>query len=165
MRAPRFAALFLAALTGPTLAAVPHQIPAQGRLTTSAGLPADSGAYQFTFRIMNAATAGLEVWPGTGGETQTVQVSGDGLWQAQIGAVKPLPDALFNDSLLWLEIAVDNGTTSEVLSRIRLGTGPWAFQAAFAARSGDAASLGGLLRRWRRSPPPRPLRRRAAPPP
>jgi hypothetical protein len=145
MRALCLAALLLAALIRPAVAEVPHQIPAQGRLSTSAGLPVDSGTYQFTFRIMNDSTGGVEVWPGTGGETQTLYITGEGLWQARIGAVKPLPETLFDDTLLWLEIAVDDGSTSEVLSRMRLGTGPWAFQAAFATRSGEAASLGGLL--------------------
>jgi hypothetical protein len=142
MRTCSLVVVLWAALAVPVFG-VPHRMPAQGRLTTSTGVPAASGTYTFTFRIMNDSVQGSELWPGAGGEVQVLQVDENGLWQAEIGAVLPLPDTLFSDTLLWLEIAVDDGAAQEVLSRVRLGTGPWAFQSAYAARAASSELLGG----------------------
>ncbi|HWO58408.1 MAG TPA: hypothetical protein VNN55_12700, partial [bacterium] len=102
--------------------AVPSQMTVQGRLTDAVGAPLPSGAKTFTFRIFNASAAGVQVWPGGGGEVQSITSGVDGLWIGLLGAMNPLTDAVFADSVRWLEIDVD-GTT---LPRVRLVTGPYA---------------------------------------
>lgn len=144
MRSTRLALVLWGALSSPAWA-VPQHMPAQGRLTTSSGESAPEGTYTFTFRIMDDSTSGAELWPGDGGEAQSLAVDENGVWQAQIGAVKPLSSALFEEPALWLEIEVDDGTTAETLSRIRMGSGPWAFQSDFAQQSGSALQLDGYV--------------------
>lgn len=105
-------------------ATVPTQMTVQGRLTDLAGAPFAVGSKTFIFRIFNDSAGGSEVWPGGGGEVQSITSGADGLWIGLLGAVNPLTDAVFSDSVRWLEINVD-GTT---LPRIRLVTGPYAFR-------------------------------------
>jgi hypothetical protein len=71
-------------------------------------------------------------------------VDAEGQWQARIGSSLPLADSVLEDSLRWLEITVDDGSTAEVLSRLRLGSGAYALRAAFSEGAADAARLGGL---------------------
>jgi hypothetical protein len=124
---------------------IPHQIPVQGRLADSTGTPVDSGLVTFTFRLMDDSSGGVEVWPGTGGEAQTLFVNVLGLWQATLGAVEPLPDSVFSqDTVRWLEITVDDGTAPETLPRIRVASGAYAYQAASAQRADNAALLDGM---------------------
>jgi hypothetical protein len=130
---------------GTARADIPHQIPIQGRLADSTGTPVDSGLVTFTFRLMDDSSGGVEVWPGTGGEARTLFVSDQGLWQASLGAVDPLPDSIFTqDTVRWLEITVDDGTTLETLPRIRVAAGAYAYQAAFAQQAENAALLDGM---------------------
>lgn len=138
MRSTRLAVVLWAVLTGTALGA-PQHMPAQGRLTKSSGQPAPAGTYTFTFRIMSDSTAGVAVWPLGPGEAQTLHVEEGGIWQAQIGAINPIPSSVFEISALWLEITVNDGTTSETLSRIRLGSGPWAFQSTYAGLAGSSS--------------------------
>ncbi len=113
-------------LGGTTIAAVPSSITVQGRLTDAGGAPLPPGGKTFTFRILDDSTGGTEVWPGGGGEVQTITSDAAGLWIGLIGAISPLTDAVFADNLLWLEINV-NGTT---LPRIQFLSGPYAFRVA-----------------------------------
>jgi len=123
---------------------IPHQIPVQGRLADSTGAPVDSGLVTFTFRLMDDSSGGVEVWPGTGGEAQSLFVSVHGLWQAALGAVEPMPDSIFTqDTVRWLEITVDDGTVPETLPRIRVAAGAYAYQSASAQRAGNAELLDG----------------------
>lgn len=108
------------------IAGTPSQITVQGRLTDAANNPLPAGAKTFTFRLFNASVGGSQIWPGGGGEVQSITSGGDGLWIGLLGAVDPLNDAAFADSVRWLEINVD-GTT---LPRIRLVTGPYAYRVA-----------------------------------
>jgi hypothetical protein len=129
---------------GTARADIPHQIPVQGRLADSAGMPVDSGFVTFIFRLMDDSSGGVEVWPGTGGESQTLFINAHGLWQTALGAVDPLPETVFTqDTVRWLEITVDDGTVPETLPRIRVAAGAYAYQAATAQQAENAALLDG----------------------
>lgn len=99
--------------------AVPKSITVQGRLTDAAGDPLPAGSKGFLFRIFNAPVGGTEIWSG---EDQFLPTDADGLWSAQVGAIVGLTDAVFSDTVRWLDINV-NGTQ---LPRVRLVTGPYA---------------------------------------
>jgi hypothetical protein len=126
----RFVLRFLASLlvivvgVGPAAAVVPSSLTAQGKLTDSGGLPLPAGAKTFTFRIFDAVGGGIKVWPVGAGEVQSVTTSTEGLWTALVGAIDPLNEGVFADTVRWLEIEVD-GT---VLPRVRLLAGPFAFR-------------------------------------
>jgi len=107
-------------------ATIPTSITVQGKLTDASGVPLSAGAKSFTFRIFNAATLGTQIWPAAGGELQSLTSSTEGLWIGLVGAVSPLTDLVFTDSVRWLEISV-SGTT---LPRVRLVTGPYAYRVA-----------------------------------
>lgn len=99
--------------------AAPKSISVQGRLTDSLGVPLPAGVKGFLFRIFNAPSGGTEIWSG---EDQFLPTDGDGLWSAQVGAIVGLSDAIFTDTVRWLDIQVQ-GTQ---LPRLRLITGPYA---------------------------------------
>ena len=114
-----------------TYAAVPASITVQGRLTDAAGVPLSAGIKQFTFRIFPASVGGTEVWPGGAGEIQFVVSDAAGLWTASVGTEEPLSDAVFSDTVRWLEVTVTDGVIAPVtLPRVRLITGPFAFRVA-----------------------------------
>ena len=114
-------------LTGTAEATVPASITAQGKLTDTSGTPLAPGSKSFSFRIFDAPSLGVQLWPAGGvGEVQNLTTDAAGLWVGLIGAVSPLTDAVFADSLRWLEVTV-SGTT---LPRVRLTTGPFAFRVA-----------------------------------
>jgi len=136
----KFVIALVAVLSATALADVPAQLPVQGRLTDSTGVPVDSGTVTFGFRILDAETGGSAIWPVAGEETQPIYIAAGGLWQAAVGAVLPLTGAVFADSVRWLEITVDAGTGPETLSRIRLLTAPYVFRADHAQTS-DVAAL------------------------
>ncbi|HWO57261.1 MAG TPA: tail fiber domain-containing protein [bacterium] len=103
-------------------AAVPASITVQGKLTDLSGSPLPAGSKNFTFKVFDAPTLGNEIWPNGAGENQTLTSDAAGLWIGLLGAAVPLTDAVFSDTVRWLEITVD-GTT---LPRVRLVTGPYA---------------------------------------
>lgn len=121
--------------TIPATAGVPTSISAQGKLTDGSG-NAISGSQNFVFKIFNAELAGTEIWPAGAGENQILSSDAGGLWTASVGSVIPLTQAVFADTVRWLEITV-NGTT---LPRVRLITGPFAYRVATV----DGAS-GGII--------------------
>lgn len=110
----------------PALAAVPSTISVHGRLTDASDVPLPPGMKTFEFRLFNADLAGLQLWPSSGSEFQVLTSDAKGRWTARLGAIIPLSDAVFADSVCWLEITVDAIT----LPRIRLVTGPFAFRVA-----------------------------------
>jgi hypothetical protein len=136
----KYVIALVAVLSATALADVPAQLPVQGRLTDSTGVPVDSGTVTFGFRILDAETGGSAIWPVAGEETQLIDIAAGGLWQAAVGSVLPLTGAVFADSVRWLEITVDTGTGPETLSRIRLLTAPYVFRADHALTS-DVAAL------------------------
>ncbi len=120
--------LFLALATPVAAdAAAPSSITVQGKLTDSTGTPFSAGTKQFVFSIHNAESGGAKIWPAVDLEYQTIATDGLGLWSANVGAVVPLTDLVFLDSVRWLEVAVDVGTPI-VLPRVRLVTGPYTFR-------------------------------------
>ena len=119
--------LFLAcALVVSADAAVPASVTVQGKLTDAAGTPLTAGVKSFTFKIFDSPTLGTEIWPNAPGENQSLTSDPAGLWIGLVGAVVPLTDPVFADTVRWLEITVD-GTT---LPRVRLVTGPYAYRVA-----------------------------------
>lgn len=99
--------------------AAPKSISVQGRLTDSLGVPLPPGVKGFLFRVFDAPVGGTEIWSG---EDQFIPTDADGLWSAQVGAIVGLSDAVFTDTVRWLDILV-LGTQ---LPRVRLVTGPYA---------------------------------------
>ena len=134
-------ALLIAVFTGTTSAGVPAEITVQGRLTNSTGSPVTPGAKTLTFKIFNAETAGIEIWPGGVGEIQTITTDAEGRWTAQVGSLVPIPDSVFNRSTRWLQITVYDGVNPpEILSRLRLTTSPYSYRVSTV----DSASGGRL---------------------
>lgn len=107
-------------------AAVPTGLTVQGRLTDTLGNPLPAGSKSFTFKIFDASDGGSQIWPSVGGEVQSISSDAGGLWVGMLGAVSPLTDSVFVDSVRWLEIIVD-GTT---LPRTRLATAPYSHRVA-----------------------------------
>lgn len=125
--------------TETALAAVPTSMNVQGRLTDSTGSPLTAGVKTFTFKIYDMEVGGTEILPNTVGEDQSITTDAAGLWNANVGAVIPLTDPVFADTVRWLEITVDDGINPPVtLPRVRLQTGPYTYRVATA----DGASGG-----------------------
>jgi hypothetical protein len=129
----------------PLAAEVPRSMHVQGRLADSAGVALDSGAYEFTFRIFDSPSGGLELWPGGAGEQFTLDVDQSGLWSVDLGSTLPLSPELFAaDSARWLEISVAAaGGTPEVLGRLKLQSEAYAFHAASSDVAANALLLEG----------------------
>ncbi|MBD3299289.1 MAG: hypothetical protein GF341_11580 [candidate division Zixibacteria bacterium] len=106
---------------------VPSSITVQGRLTDGTGTPLPAGSKDFSFRIFTSPGGGSQIWPSVGAETQSISTDADGLWTAPVGAVVPLPDSVFNQTVRWLEITVDDGINPvTTLPRVLFRTGPYA---------------------------------------
>ncbi|MBI3872144.1 MAG: hypothetical protein HY304_03595 [candidate division Zixibacteria bacterium] len=113
----------------PLEAAVPSRMTVQGRLADAGGLPLTPGSKTFVFRIFDAQTLGTQVWPGVGGETQSVTTDVTGLWTADLGALIVLTDAVFASTERWLEITVTVGVNPpQTLSRVKLNATPFTFR-------------------------------------
>ena len=137
-------ALFLVTLAclfaSQAVAAVPTSITVQGKLTDAGGVPLPPGPKSFVFRLFSASVGGVEIWPGGSGEVQFLATDGGGLWSAMLGAVEPLSESIFADSVRWLEISVHDGISLTTLPRVRLVTGPYAYRVATV----DGASGGNI---------------------
>jgi hypothetical protein len=122
------AVLILAAATV-ALAAIPHRINYQGRLTDSGtGLPMP-GLYPAVFKIYDDLTVGSLLWS----ETTSVSVDSNGVFAVLLGSVTPI-DIDF-DGPAFLAVEIDGETLSP---RRELASSPYAFRAM------NADSLGGL---------------------
>jgi hypothetical protein len=145
------ATAWLLCLTVPAPADVPRSMSIQGRLVDSQGDPL-TGAVTLTFRIFDAQVGGTEIWPGGAGEAQSLVLGAEGMWQAEVGALAPLTEAVFTaDTSRWLEVTVDDGVNPpETLTRLRLSTQPYSFRSASAQQAdaallaADAEQLGGM---------------------
>lgn len=136
-----FTLIFLSMATL-ALADVPTRMSVQGRLTNAAGAPVPPGFKNFTFKIFDASSGGIQIWPIGPGETQLLTTDNNGLWNAGLGAITPLTEDVFLSPTRWLEVTVDDGATPiETLPRIELRTGPYAYRA---ATSEQADSLAGF---------------------
>jgi hypothetical protein len=87
------------------LAAIPHTINYQGRLTDSSGVPL-TGAYDVIFRIYDAQTAGNLLWQ----ETHVGVVVEKGLFNVVLGSISDLNIAF--DKPYYLEIKVGDEVMS-----------------------------------------------------
>jgi hypothetical protein len=112
----------VAAAPAPSAEAVPDRIAFQGFLSDSLG-NAIGGVVDLSLSIHDAAAGGEALWS----ETQTGIAVADGLFQVELGAVSPLPGALFDHPDRWLAIRVNGG--AELVPRTRLLAGPYAFHA------------------------------------
>ncbi|MEE4112418.1 MAG: hypothetical protein V2I40_06355, partial [Desulfobacteraceae bacterium] len=104
--------LLLVVLVGLTTgSATAATISYQGRLTDDLGLPL-SGPVDLIFTIYDAPDAtGMILWQ----EAQSVMVE-SGIFNVALGSVTPLPDGLFEQEPLYLEITVDDPGGAEVLT-------------------------------------------------
>lgn len=129
-----FAVTVVFALLGSATAMAdpPAQVPVQGYLTDSQGVPLDDQT-AITVKVFDAESGGSALHS----EQLTVSPQA-GSFTAHLGTNQPLDLAIFRDNdNLWLEVAVEG----EVLEpRLRIATAPYAAAAGFAE---DAAAVGG----------------------
>ncbi len=114
-------------------AAVPKLINFQGILKDGSGNPVANGSYSATFTIYNAPVGGTNLWS----ETQSVTTN-NGLFTIQLGAVNPVPDSVFKDTLRWLGVAVS--PDPEMTPRQQLVSAAYGFRIS----SVDGASGGNI---------------------
>lgn len=103
--------------------AVPQLINFQGILKDGSGNPVANGSYSVTFTIYDAATGGNNLWT----ETQSVSTT-SGLFAVLLGSANPVPDAVFNDTSLWLGTTVS--PDPEMTPRQRLVSVAYAYRVA-----------------------------------
>lgn len=121
-------ALILFAAASPPRAAAavsPQKIGFQGKLLDTANNPRN-GAFDMTFRIFDAPTAGTELWS----ETQTGMTVNNGVFTVQLGAVTALSAGLFGGASAYLEVQV--APDSAMTPRQQLLMSPYAFRALLA---------------------------------
>ena len=146
-RPSRFTALtiLLAALAASaSAAAFPSYINYQGKLGDPSGNPL-TGVYSFRFRFYDSPTKStlLATEAGyTGGNAVNVT---NGLYSVQIGSITALPETVFHQTEVWLEITVGQGagnTGPEVLDPPeRLAATPFSFRAIAADKLGTGMTV------------------------
>lgn len=124
--------------------AVPSTMNVQGRLTDSTGSPIAAREIILIFKVFSDVEGEQPLWPSPDeGEQHKVVTDQDGLWNATIGSYWPIPDSIFADTSLWLEVTVDDGELSTAMPRLRLHTGPYAFRASWAKTADTALAVVG----------------------
>lgn len=95
----------LAAATAPvSLAAVPHTINYQGRLSNNAMPPTPvTATLPMTFSLWDTATGGSQLWSESWGAVSVI----DGIFNVSLGSQTPIPSSVFNGQSRWLELTVD----------------------------------------------------------
>ena len=117
----RAATLALALLVPSLAAAVPLEIPHQGRLIDSAGAPLES-THSLDLILYSTSAGGTELW------SDTFSVSFDnGYFDLILGAGTPLDLDVFNNDELYLGMSIDGGT--ELPERLQLASVPFALVA------------------------------------
>lgn len=120
---------------GVSYAGVPHLINYQGRLTDKLGKPLE-GAYNVTFRIYDAETAGSMLWE----ETHGGMVIEKGVFSVLLGSVIPLNLAF--DKQYYLEIKID----SDVMSpRQKMASVAYAISAEYGVPKGVIVMWSGMI--------------------
>ncbi len=110
--------------------AIPTTMVHQGRLFDQSGLPMNQTGVAVRFAIYDTPSSGTALW------NETIPVDFDnGYFTATIGGSTALDDTVFDDDELYLGVTIGTGT--ELPTRIRLATVPFAF------RAGVAESLDG----------------------
>jgi len=97
----------------------PALISQQGILMDSNGNPVD-GDRDVTFTIYNAPSDGEVKWQ----EIQTVTFDSEGLFNVLLGEINPITDFVFEDSVRWLGITIEE--EPEMEPRIRIVSVPYA---------------------------------------
>jgi|GEM_PF-995089 len=109
----------------------------QGVLRTTGGPAVSDGAYDMSFSLWDAATAGTELWA----ESHSGVSIADGEFAVPLGATTAFGTLFADHSALWLQIAVDTGSGPQVYDpRIPLTSVPYAKSAATADSADTAAS-------------------------
>ena len=115
---------------GPTAAQVPRTLNYQGYLASPGGTPVNA-TVSMQLKLYIVDTGGAPVY----GETQSVTVT-NGLFNALIGTVTPIPGTVLFDQQYFLGITIDSD--AEMTPRRPLTASPYALRAALA--DGVAAS-------------------------
>lgn len=109
----------------------------QGILRNTTGTAVADGNYPMVFTIWDAATAGNQLWL----ENHGTVAAKDGVVSVQLGETVPLGTLFSDHSALWLQIAVDTGTGSDVYApRVPFASVPYAKQAVKAANAANAVN-------------------------
>jgi len=135
---PFLRALALIGLFGTVLAHA-ATLPYQGLATDAKSNPKSDAAYDVGFSLYASATGGDALWS----ESQSVSTK-KGLFSTTLGAVKEIPDSLFDGAALYLGVSFDGGTEG---GRVKLASTPWANRAGVASKAAfadSAAKVAGL---------------------
>jgi hypothetical protein len=94
-------------------------MPIQGLLTNSSGVPVPDGPHTFVFKIYADSIGGTAKWT----ETQSVTTKA-GMWSVRLGAINKIPDSTMNSPKVFLGMKV--GADPEMTPRTKLGATPFA---------------------------------------
>lgn len=100
---------------------IPHLINYEGMLTDDLGTPLD-GTYNLSFKIYGSESGDDSLW----WEHHTGVAVSDGLFGVMLGSISSLSYSVFNDTVRYLGITVDNGT--ELSPRTRLVSVPYTYR-------------------------------------
>lgn len=109
-------------------------LPYQGLATDAKGNPLKDGSATAKFSLYTSESSTTPLWS----ESQTVTLR-KGLFSAQLGAVQPIADAIFEQEALYLDVDLGNG---RINSRLRLGA---AGRALFALKADTANFVRGFI--------------------
>jgi len=110
---------------------IPKLINYQGYLTDPNDNPI-TGMFEMTFSVWDAATGGTQLWS----ETQLSVAVTNGLFNALLGSVNPIPPGIFTGAPRWLQIQVG----AEILSpRKEIVSVAYVFRAGVADSAGIAS--------------------------
>ncbi len=137
---PFIGIILILQVVGAAYGDIPRSINYQGRLTESGQSVAD-GDYSLTFSLYSTSGGGSVLWT----ELQVVHVT-DGLFRVWLGAMNPIPAAIFGQPDLWLGIQLE--ANPEMLPRQRIVSTAFAYHALAAdtaayAHVAPVASAGG----------------------
>jgi hypothetical protein len=135
---PKFAStlpllLGLVALGPVALAQAPRTLSFQGVLADGSGKLVPDGNHTLTLKLYESAGGGSPIYSETQSGIPVVQ----GVFNAIIGSVTPIPTSLAFDRAYFLGVAVDNG--AELAPRTALTAAPYAFHAAIADQANALA--------------------------
>jgi hypothetical protein len=124
----------------------PSYINYQGKLGDASGNPL-TGTYSFRFRLYAQSSGGSALFTDANFNAASAVSVTNGLYSVQIGSLTAggIPDAVFHQAEIWLEVDVSVGadyTGSETLApRERMTTAPFAFRANNAHKLGTGVSI------------------------
>ncbi|MDO9399524.1 MAG: hypothetical protein Q7T79_02475, partial [bacterium] len=126
-------AMIFSAFILQTNAAFNEQINYQGKITNNSNVAIADGGKCVKFRMMNAPTAGTELWTEEWKASTSYATTTSGLFSVLLGTHQSLSSVDFNQSSIYLELQFDpgcDGTYEEVFSpRKKIGSVPTALEA------------------------------------